>query len=483
MAPLLARRTLLASMLGQSPTPIEIGSRRELFVDDYLVERFTGGARLRLHEPQRREIAVLHDAPWEGNGCGYHTVFRDGDVYRMYYHAWQIQLDGGAGSPIRVGYYESSDGIHWTRPELGIYDYRGSKKNNLLLEIHDDFAPFRDENPAAKPEARYKAVGMGKSPKGLLAWQSADAIHWTLMSPNPIITDGAFDTQNLAFWDPTLKKYRAYIRDFDHGRRDIKTSVSDDFLRWSKPEWLEYPGSPPEALYTNQVKPYYRAPHILIGFPSRYTDRGWQRSTDLLPEVEYRRQRANVSPRYGSVVTDALFMSSRDGKRFKRWDEAFLRPGLRTRHNWSYGDNYIAWHVVETQPMDDDQPAELSLYATESYFTGHDTRLRRYTLRIDGFASAFAPIGGGEVVTKPLAVKGAGLNLNVSTAGGGSVRVELQYAAGRPIPGFTLEECHLIFGDSLDREARWRGDRPLPAGPLRLRFELKDADLYSFRFR
>ena len=80
-----------------------------------------------------------------------------------------------------------------------------------------------------------------------------------------------------------------------------------------------------------------------------------------------------VSPRYGTAVTDSFYITSRDGKNFRQSNDVFLRPGLRTRHNWSYGDNYIAWHVVETESTKDDSPRELSLYATESYFTG--TRL------------------------------------------------------------------------------------------------------------
>ena len=61
-----------------------IGNRRELFVDSHLVERLAGARRV-LHRPQPREVAIVHDAAWEGNVCFYHTVFRDDDRYRMYY--------------------------------------------------------------------------------------------------------------------------------------------------------------------------------------------------------------------------------------------------------------------------------------------------------------------------------------------------------------------------------------------------------------
>ncbi len=74
-----------ASRIGQSAEPIEIGSRRELFVDRYLIEELSGGAALTLHKPQPQEVVLTTDKPWEGNTCAYYTIFRDGDRYRMYY--------------------------------------------------------------------------------------------------------------------------------------------------------------------------------------------------------------------------------------------------------------------------------------------------------------------------------------------------------------------------------------------------------------
>lgn len=476
--------------------PIRIGSRLELFVDDFLIERFSDAARRRMHHPVRREIAVVHDDPWEGNGGNYHAVFRDGDVYRMYYHAWQIPGSvAGETHPLYIGYCESSDGIHWVKPALGIHEFNGSKQNNIVLAtIHGqpchDFSPFIDDRPGTGLDSRYKAVGFGRNPSGLYGFKSADAIHWELLNDGkPIMTGHPFDTQNIAFWDGQIGKYRAYIRDFypeTPRRRGIMTSLSDDFVEWTERVWLDFPDERKEQLYTNQIKPYHRAPHIYIGFPARYVDRGWIPATDQLPEPKQRRFRAKGSSRYGSAVTDALFMSSRDGRTFDRWNEAFLRPGLRTRHNWSYGDNYVAWHVVETESVDDDSPRELSLYATESYFTGRMSRLRRYTLRIDGFISVHAPIEGGEMVTRPFVFEGDRLVLNVSTSAAGSVFVEIQDENGVPLPGFTKGDCHEIFGDSLDRVVTWKADPDLSGRsgqPIRLRFVLKDADLYGFQFQ
>jgi hypothetical protein len=487
----MTRRYLLGAIAGSalaSVPPIGIASRRELLIDRFLIDRFSGAAHLRLHHPERKQVVLVHDAPWEGSGTGYHKILRDGGKFRMYYKAWSLK-DPRRPGKLHIAYAESSDGIRWVKPDLKLVEFNRSLANNIILsEIHGgtahDFSPFIDSNPAAKPQAKYKAVGYAK-PHGLYAMQSSDGIHWNLMIDRPVITEGRFDTQNIAFFDPVIGKYRAYIRDFENDRRDIKTCVSDDFLNWTRPEWLRYPGAPAEQLYVNQVQPYYRAPHIYLGFPARYVDRGPTESSTLLPEPEARRQRSAVSRRYGTAVTDCLLMSSRDGRSFDRWDEAFLRPGLRTRHNWSYGDNYVACDLIETASLEDDQPNELSLFATESYFTGNESRLRRFALRIDGFASAFASLAGGEFVTKPFVFEGSRLRVNYSTSAGGSIRFELQSADGLPLEGLALDNQEPMFGDSLDREIKWvdGADLSRAAGkPVRLRVSLKDADLFSFQF-
>jgi len=484
---LLATWTLSAAGAAE---PIDIGSRLELMVDDYLIDTMSG-LEFRLHHPTPKEVVLVHDAPWEGSGSGYHTVFKDGDVYRMYYKAWHlVPSEGKLDIPHDTfgACAESSDGIHWVKPNLGLFEYQGSKENNIVWmgKASHDFTPFRDTNPDCRSGEEYKAIGNGPDPRGAYACKSSDGIHWTFLQDGPILTKGAFDTQNLAFWDSVRSEYRAYIRTFEEGVRSIRVAVSKDFLTWTDPVRLEYVDSPTEALYTNQIKPYYRAPHLYIGFPTRYVERGWLPTMEDLPNPEHRRTRSSSSMRYGTALTDALFMTSRDGVTFNRWGEAFLRPGLRLQHNWAYGDNYIAWHVVETASDIEDAPNELSLYATESYWTGDSSRLRRFTIRIDGFVSVNAPLRGGELITKPIVFDGKELVLNFSTSAAGSVRIVIQDAGGTPLEGFTAEDAPEIFGDSLERVARWNNGRDLAAlsgTPVRLRFLMKDADLYSFRFR
>lgn len=480
-------------------TPLEIGSRRELFVDDTLIESLRD-ARRQLHAPTPREIAIEHDAPWEGAGSAYHTVVRDGDLYRLYYRGSALNVEGGR---LKLGrevycYAESRDGVTFTKPELGLHEFDGSTRNNIIwtgVGTHN-FAAFLDTRPGCPPESRYKGLGGLASEGGLFAFHSPDGIRWSLMRDTPVVTEGAFDSQNLAFWDSHAGIYRAYFRTFTagvttgkvwkpEGYRAIRTAISADFLNWQDEADLTYQDSPEEHLYTNQVGPYFRAPHLLIGFPTRYVERGWSESMRQLPELSSREERAAAELRYGTALTEGLLMSSRDGVRFQRWNEAFLRPGPQRPDTWLYGHQFIAWHAVPTASSLPGADDELSLYALEGSWHGKGNALRRYTLRTDGFVSVNAPLAGGELLTKPLVFAGDGLRLNFASSAAGDIRVELQAVDGAPISGLTLDDCPPIFGDTLDRRVVWNGGADLSewAGkPVRLRFVLRDADLYSFRF-
>lgn len=483
----------------QSSEPIAIGSRRELFIDDYLIESVDNVER-KLHHPIPREIIISFGEPWEGAGSGYHSVIRDGDLFRLYYRGSQLEVVDGT---LKAGgedycYAESRDGIHFTKPKLGLHEFEGSKDNNIFwtgVGSHN-FAPFLDTNPNCRPESRFKALGGTAKEGGLFAFHSADGIHWSLMRKEPVVTEGAFDSQNLAFWDPTANVYRAYFRTFTEGvttgkvwkpagRRAIRTASSKDFLSWENNAKLTYKDSPPEQLYTNQVAPYFRAPHLLIGFPTRYIERGWSPSMRALPELARRRQRAAGHPRYGTALTEGLLMSSRDGVHFDRWNEAFLRPGPERPGTWLYGHQFIAWHAVQTHSSLPGAADEISLYASEGSWHGDENALRRYTLRLDGFVSVHAPWKGGEFLTKPLTFTGQELELNFASSAAGGLSVEIQNEEGAPIAGFALADCDELFGDSTERSVTWNGHSDLSrlvGKPVRLRFSLRDADLYSLRF-
>ncbi len=152
------------------------------------------------------------------------------------------------------------------------------------------------------------------------------------------------------FFDILRNEYRAYQRAFRKGR-DIKTETSPTFFdKWTDAQWLEYVPSRGGELYTNQVTPYQRAPHIFLGFPTRYEDRGHTPSTKYLPQWEFRQLRMKKSKREGTAVTEGLFMASRDGRKFRVWEEAFIRPGAHVRRTpGSTGTAIRRLNLVETK--------------------------------------------------------------------------------------------------------------------------------------
>lgn len=459
----------------QSPqVPVEIGSRLELFVDHYLIDRLDG-ARLVLHRPVPQEVVLRFDKPWEGLFCGYCTVLKDADRFRLYYRG--LPQAGGDGSAAEVTCYaESSDGVHWTKPKLGLYEVQGTRENNVILAqmppLSHNFSPMIDTRPSVPPEERYKALA-GTS--GLVPLVSADGIHWKKLRDQPVITQGAFDSQNVCFWSEAEQCYVCYFRSWVDGVRRISRTTSRDFLVWTPPELMQYRRPegpvPVEHIYTNQTQPYFRASHVYIATAARFMP-GRQAITAEQAAL------IGVHPDYLRDVSDGVLLTSRGGTFYDRtFLESFIRPGIGPE-NWVSRTNYPALGIVQTGLH------EMSLYVQHNY--GQPTaHLRRYTLRLDGFTSVHAPYDGGEMQTKPLVFIGRRLVLNYATSAAGAVRVEIQDAQGKPIPGYGLDEAVELLGNEIARVVAWKSGEDLSrlAGqPIRLRFVLKDADLFSLKF-
>ena len=474
-------------------TPINIGSRRELFVDDYLIDRLDGAA-LKLHEPHPTGVAVAYEEPWEDRLCFYTTVLRDGDLYRMYYRGRM------AGS--WTGYAESSDGIHWTKPRLDLVDFDGSTANNVILTNAVTFFPFLDTRPGVPADERFKAnaAERGGPDGGLVGYASADGIRWRKLRDEPIVpitAENAFDSQNVMFWSGVEERYVLYARHMEGGRRATMRATSSDFREWTKPTFMTYSDTgsttPSAHLYTNQTQPYFRAPHIYISLPARifFADTKHIPRADDIAAAGQRVVSPELRQFYGQSLeqryqnapgdySDAVLLSTRAGS--TRYDftflESFIRPGIGLP-NWTTRNNYPACGFIQTSPT------EISLYVQRHY--GQRTRyLERMTLRIDGFASVNAPYASGQMLTKPLTFSGRELEINYSTSAAGSVRVELQRPDGTLVAGRSLAECVGMTGDHIDHVVHWRGGSGLDdvrGHPIRLKFAMKDADLYSLRFR
>ncbi|MHC4566976.1 MAG: hypothetical protein ACYTE3_14615, partial [Planctomycetota bacterium] len=272
------------------------------------------------------------------------------------------------------------------------------------------------------------------------------------------------------------QSYLCYFRSWTGkgyaGFRSVSRTTSKDFLNWTDPVEMSFGETPREHIYTNQTHLYFRAPHIYLAIAARFLPGRQVLSAEAAKKV-------NVNPNYFKDCSDAVLMTSRGGNVYDRtFMEGFVRPGIGLQ-NWVSRSNYPALNVVRTGPD------EMSLYVQHDY-AQPSAHLRRYSLRLDGFASVSAPYGGGSMTTKPIIFAGKELLLNFATSAPGFIRVEIQDTEGKPIAGYSRDDSTELIGNYIERPASWRHGTdvsPLTGRPIRLHFIMKDADLYSMRFR
>lgn len=479
---------------------------RTFFWDDALIDKTYTTAEQRLHHPARAENTLTLDKPWEGNGCGYfHIVYDDVlRVYRMYYNGLSMYRSDGSLyrlEDVRVCCIESADGVHWTRPSLGLCEFGGSRNNNIVVTADqfeglvgiDNFYVNTDRNPSPAVPGRFKAVMQftKRTPDGartvrLVSLASDDGYRFRLLGT--VTEKGFFDTLNTFLWHEASGRYLCYIRSFhekgtgkEYDRkagiplnsyvRDIRVLESEDFIHWSEPARIEFDSERDFALYTNCVSAYPGS-EMLIGLPTRYVERPeWSPAFDELCGKDERLWRMTLEKRFGLAVTDCLFMCSRDGKRWRRYDEAFLRPGPEQPGAWVYGSCYPAVGFTGED--------EMNLYAYDNHWLRNQpTILYRMRLRRDGFVSMHAGCEVKTVRTRPFVFAGGELYLNLSTSALGSAVVRLRAEDG------TEAVSAEIFGDSVSKRVCFVGGiRHLAGKPVFMEISFFDADLYAFEFR
>ncbi len=468
--------TFFATTIFAQDAGVKIGSRLELFVDQTLVDS-SRNIDFRLKEPRDAGIAISFNETWEGRFCGYSTVIKDGKRYLAYYRGMPE-----IGKPEVTCVAISEDGIRWKKPRLDLHQLGRQKSGtNIILanagDVTHNFSPMLDENPKAEAQQKFKGIG-GSAKSGLYAFASPDGIHWEKIQDEPVLklNGWVFDSQNLAFWSESEGCYVMYFRRVVKGIRAIARSTSKDFINWTSPVQMKYSDVnstiPRFHLYTNQTQPYFRAPHIYLATPGRFLPGRRAINAEQAKAI-------GVDKRYFGDISDAILMTSRGGNTYDiAYQRALLRPGIGAE-NWVSRTNYPALGIVPTGKH------QMSWFVNQNY--GQKTaHLRRYEFRIDGLASASADLSGGELTTKAIIKKGSDLVLNFATSAAGSVRVELQDANGKPIPGYELECCRPLIGNEIEYRVVWEesdSTHTLDGKSIRIRFELKDAELFSYQFK
>ena len=462
---------------------IDVSNERQLFIDELFLDN-GDGIFLKVHPPRVENVIFASDNPWENAGIHYANVLKDGDRYRMWYRSDNGSVVNDDQWETFTCYAESTDGISWEKPSLGLVEFNGSTGNNIALDASVGSNPVIIIDPDNVGNSKYKMITRDSD---VLGHTSADGITWTGVETNPILTNGPFDSQNVLIWDNECENYVIYTRgvgmsqptvldkghhkhqregSFYGGHRAIRRSESKDFLHWTEPEIvLEADDRDPDGfnLYTNACVKYHRA----------------QRSYFMFPTLLWLGRQYQSAPREG--LSDVQLAVSRDGINWTRYREPWIRPG-RDERNWVDRAFFVGVGMLETASD------EISMYYSEFYRSGGpESRFRRCTIRMDGFVSVHAPYDGwSEFTTPPMRFVGSELEMNYATSGGGGIIVELQDGNGNAIPGYMLEDCNLFFGDKIDGTVSWKTGTDvsvLAKKDIRMRVRMRDADLYSFKFR
>ena len=473
-----------------------IGSRRELFVDRFLIDRLDG-VRHQLHHPIPAEVAVQSDRPWEKRLHNGISVIKDQTRFLLYYSALN-----------RLAVAESQDGVHWHKPELGLIEIDGDRNNNLVGTADggfmiEDTKPlpevFLDSRPGVKHNERFKAFTLIERPgmTSVLGWVSADGFSFRPMREEPLIRTalyGAFDGCESLFWSQVEQQYVLYLRyaikvspanPRDPNRRSVARMTSKDFFTWTEPKPMTFGSTgllPADHHYNNQTTAYFRAPHIYVALSNRLAQTRQALTREQAIDARLKPSRTELTDPLKWLIADCadtVMMTTRGNTHYDRlFEDALVRPGPGAE-NWVTRSNYALRGLHPTGPH------EMSIWVNRH--NGQRTsHVRRYVFRTDGLASIHAPFAGGEFVTRPLNFRGNTLEINYACSAVGSIRVEVQDASGTPLPGLALQDCVEILGDEIAGRVHWSSDAKLSEHvdhSVRLRFVMKDANLYSLRFR
>jgi hypothetical protein len=462
----------------------EIGSEKILLIDK---EFFAGSTAVRqkLHPARKTGQPILiAEHPWESAELNWFSVLEYGGKYRMWYECYDVDGWGAEGTPAddtSFCYAESADGIHWTKPKLGLFEYRGSKENNILFRrvgagdarsrVHGA-GVFVD--PHAPAEQRFKAVSQGGfrntggEPYRIAGMTSPDGLVWTRY-PEPICPPFA-DSQYSGFWDQRLRQYVLYGRVGGSGAgrgRAIGRAASDRFDRFEPLSLVLQTDEADPAdsdLYNPACVQLPPAGGLYLMCPSLY-----QHKPDTL---------------------DIRLAVSRNGVEWT-WPEretAFIplgKPGERDGGSLYMANGCLAmgdelWFYYSASPLKHGEATleKLTQPANRRTFS-------RAVARRDRLVSATAAAEGGRFTTPPLKFSGARLRVNASVRPEGALRIGLLDEQGKPIPGRGSEDCRAITGDHSQAMIEWADSADVStwAGrPIKLQFDLKDADVFGFQF-
>lgn len=385
---------------------------------------------------------------------------------------------------------ESSDGIAWERPSLGLHEFRGSTDNNIAPLPSLEYKMLADPRDV-DPERRYKGIALGWPNSGkfpavnggkrcFYTSCSPDGLHWGEPQAIPHFvetgdTSGVayderqgvflFCTRPRGYWlsdeVPAFQK-RPVKKGMPNGRW-IGLATSKDFVEWSELDLILSKDSSDEEgieFYCFVPFPYG---DLYLGFLRRFN--GW----------------------HGTMDTELVWSTD-----CRRWHRAqgrtpFIAPGDIGEFDFCFGD------AINCKPVRRGDTLYFFYEGRNHVHAPHqvkgnvnegsmDASMGVATMKIDRFVSLDSGAMGGHLLTEPLAAAGKQLVMNARAAAGGSISLELLDAEAKP-----LADAPFVFaGDETEQLLRFDGEDALentPDGTVRLRLTMESAALYSFTIR
>ena len=496
----------LSAAENKSPRqPVEIGSQKQLFIDEKFIET-KRGITLSLNPPVQKEPIDLPSA-----AAGFPYVVEYEHQYFMYTHKRIVAI--------------SKDGVHWELPEAGKPGSKVPGEGVFIDPKAADGYPFKALwgtssrwgtnlvpaiTPVHEPGSKIKEEG------ALYLYRSKDGFNWEIIPK--VAVPFICDTDNQVLYDPRLDRYVAYLRGFPEQpgspyqwkRVGVRTEITDLMqMPWpfrkneSRPvgplgcysyiyDEMEIvlaadENDPPHTdMYTPAVNFYPYAQDVYLAFPAMFRTYSSSQKNDR----DFRGQ----TPQEGLFETHLAI--SRDGKQFARFRTPYLKPGMISDRQGINGEPDSGYGFMGIGMVR--QGDYLYQYYWASRLTHIDASVAlergikdvqdivyRVVQRLDGFISVDAGSEGGEFVTPPLIFSGNRLMLNANCGGLGEIWVELQAMDGTPIPGYSLSEAVSIDRNGTAQEIWWKNGpdtSPLAGKPVRMRIKMRSAKLYAFQF-
>ena len=471
---------------------VVVGSQWQLFLDDYIIEQ-THRLTRTMHQPVKRGPVIVPDQPWE-------TVLQTRcapawDEEKQVFKIWLItstNIPGVAGT----SYAESKDGVHWIKPALRQRTIRGYLENNFIAVVDGDKWPDNGiENVVCDPDDpdpdwRFKGFYGVINRRPMV---SPDGIHWKLLDAAILPSS---DESNLSL-DHTNRTFIATLKRSGPFGRSHSIWTSTDFVHWKDTRALFHADEEDQRLARQNIAARLADPALQQ--PVRHNPADYNADIYNLAIFRYAGIYIGMPAVYHAtgklkVNTDGFHLiqltCSRDLRSWTRLGsrQPFIGPSPAKPENFD-----------RTQLLPPSAPVErgdeLWFYYTGTKHRAPDLipeadirqgAVHLAVLRRDGFVSLKADEDGGELLTRPFIASGRQLVLNLATGDAGHARAEVLDASGNLVEGFSMADCTPVSGDHVAHEVCWESGSDVSSFSgkrIRLRIELKSADLYSFQFR